>query len=321
NYNGSDSFTYKVTDRGDPDNCGVPSTSCDAAKTSTTKTVSITVNPVNDAPVANDFSLSTNEDTAASVDLSAHVSDVETSNANLTYTIVSGPTAGSLSGSGGSRTYTPNANFNGSDSFTYKVTDRGDPDNCGVPSTSCDAAKTSTTKTVSITVNPVNDQPTASASPANLTALNAINEDAAPTTVALSGSDVETAAGNLTFTITQEPTHGTLKTGTTTLHSSDTFVGSPTDVTYQPDANYNGSDSFKFKVTDTGDPAGCSGSLPACDAPLASAVQTVSITVNPVNDPPTANDFPANTNDDTAASVDLAATAVALAASNAELAA
>src|SRR5205085_2932081 len=111
NFKDRNSVAYENTDRGDPDNCGVPSTSCDAAKTSATKTVSITVNPVNDAPVANDFSLSTNEDTAASVDLSAHVSDVETSNANLTYTIVSGPTAGTLSGSGGSRTYTPNANF------------------------------------------------------------------------------------------------------------------------------------------------------------------------------------------------------------------
>src|SRR5207302_1874066 len=207
------------------------------------------------------------------------------------------------------------------DNFNYKVTDPGDPAACAGSLPACDAPLASAVQTVSITVNPVNDQPTASASPANLTGLNAINEDAAPTTVALSGSGVETAAGNLTFTITQEPTNGTLKKGTTTLHSSDTFVGSPSDVTYQPDANYNGSDSLKFKVTDTGDPAGCSGSLPACDAPLASAVQTVSITVNPVNDPPTANDFPANTNDDTAASVDLAATAVALAASNAELAA
>ena len=55
--------------------------------------------------------------------------------------------------------YTPNGNFNGADSFTYKVTDRGDPDNCGAPSTSCAAAKSSTTETVSITVNPVNDSP------------------------------------------------------------------------------------------------------------------------------------------------------------------
>src|SRR5207302_415185 len=196
NYNGSDSFTYKVTDRGDPDNCGVPSTSCDAAKTSTTKTVSITVNPVNDAPVANDFSLSTNEDTAASVDLSAHVSDVETSNANLTYTIVSGPGRGSVCSPGSSRTYTPNAAFNGSDSFTYKVTDRGDPDNCGVPSTSCDASKTSATKTVSITSNP-----TRRSSDLNDFSLSTNEDTAASVDLSAHVSDVETSNANLTYTI------------------------------------------------------------------------------------------------------------------------
>ncbi len=60
------------------------------------------------------------------------MSDVETADANLTYTIVVGPSHGSLSGTGTGRTYTPAANYNGPDSFTYSVTDRGDPDNCGV---------------------------------------------------------------------------------------------------------------------------------------------------------------------------------------------
>ncbi len=113
---------------------------------------------MNDTPTAASFSVTTNEDTAASVDLAGNVSDAETSDANLTYTIVSGPSHGTLTGTGGSRTYTPNANYNGSDSITYKVTDRGDPDNCGSPA-SCDAAETSTTETVSITVTPVNDTP------------------------------------------------------------------------------------------------------------------------------------------------------------------
>ena len=74
---------------------------------------------MNDKPVANDFSVTTNEDTAATVDFSAHVFDVETTNANLTYTIVSGPSHGSMTGSGGSQTYTPALNYNGSDAITY----------------------------------------------------------------------------------------------------------------------------------------------------------------------------------------------------------
>ena len=69
------------------------------------------------------------------------------------------PAHGVLSGSGGARTYTPAADFNGTDSFTYEVTDRGDPDNCGAPGPACDAPLTSSTATVSITVGAVNDAP------------------------------------------------------------------------------------------------------------------------------------------------------------------
>ena len=63
NYNGSDSFQFKVTDRGDPDNCAPVSVTCDASK-SDTKTVSISVTPVNDAPAGADKTVTTNEDTA-----------------------------------------------------------------------------------------------------------------------------------------------------------------------------------------------------------------------------------------------------------------
>ena len=73
-FNGSDSFTYDVTDRGDPDNCGAPGPACDGPETSTTETVSITVNPVNDAPLASGTSVSVAEDDSVAVDLAALVS-------------------------------------------------------------------------------------------------------------------------------------------------------------------------------------------------------------------------------------------------------
>jgi hypothetical protein len=168
-FNGSVDIFYTVTDRGDPDDCGTPNTtSCDAAETSLQKKVTVTVTPDNDAPVADDDSTtwSMDEDAAAiSVDLRTLVSDVETSdNANLTYNIVSGPDSakGTLNSTATNGVYSfDSANdFNGQVSFTYKVTDRGDPHNCGTPSTSCAAAKESATKTVTVTVKTVNDPPT-----------------------------------------------------------------------------------------------------------------------------------------------------------------
>src|SRR5207248_877750 len=88
--------------------------------------------------------------------------------------------------------YTPNANYNGPDSFTYKVTDTGDG---ASPALDSDPA------TVSITVSPVNDKPTADSK------IVSTLEDTAKT-ITLSGSDTESV--NLTFTILSGPAHGTL---------------------------------------------------------------------------------------------------------------
>src|SRR5436190_14118478 len=88
-------------------------------------TVSITVEAVNDAPVAVNDSYNTAEDT--SVTFAAPgvlVNDTDVDSASLTAILVSGPANGTLGfNADGSVTYTPNANFNGSDSFTYKAND------------------------------------------------------------------------------------------------------------------------------------------------------------------------------------------------------
>jgi Bacterial Ig domain/Bacterial cadherin-like domain len=146
NYNGGDNFVFRAND-GTADSNPAP--------------VPITVNPVNDEPLANNDTKTMNEDGAPlSIDFGALVSDVETSDANLTYNIGSPNPSGSLSGTGSTRNFTPAANFNGTVNINYTVTDRGDPDNCGPASPAfCTAAKTSAQKTVTITVNPVNDAP------------------------------------------------------------------------------------------------------------------------------------------------------------------
>ena len=104
------------------------------------KTMTINVDAVNDVPVATPQTPSVAED--ASIPITLTGSDVEGS--PLTYSIVTQPSHGTLSGSGATRTYTPAANYNGADSFTFKV---------------YDGAAYSSPVTVSITVTPVNDAP------------------------------------------------------------------------------------------------------------------------------------------------------------------
>ena len=90
---------------------------------------------LNDPPVADNQSVTTNEDAALSITLTGSDPDGDT----LTYTVVTNPSYGSLSGTAPDVTYTPNTGFSGSDSFTFKVND-------GIVS--------SNTATVNITVNP-----------------------------------------------------------------------------------------------------------------------------------------------------------------------
>lgn len=187
----------------------------------------------NNPPGTENQPATTDEDVPAGIMLNA-VSPL--SNPSFSYTIVGQPTNGSLSGSGPVVTYTPGANFNGSDSFTFRVNDGSNDSN---------------TSTVSITVNPVNDAPTA--------ASQAVSTNAnAPVSITLSGSDLETASADLVFEVTTSPAHGSL-----------TGIGA--NLSYLPAANYSGPDSFKFTVRDTGD-----GSA----APITSSEATVSITIN-----------------------------------------
>ena len=87
--------------------------------------MSLTVNPVNDAPVAVADSYSTNEDTALTVTAPGVLgNDTDVDGDALTAILVAGPSHGSLALNGnGSFTYTPGANYNGSDAFTYKAND------------------------------------------------------------------------------------------------------------------------------------------------------------------------------------------------------
>ncbi|CCI52548.1 Endonuclease/exonuclease/phosphatase (modular protein) [Nostocoides jenkinsii Ben 74] len=96
--------------------------------------------PVNLAPTATAQSVTTPEDTAAAITLSG----TDPENQPLTYAVTSSPSHGTLSGTAPDLTYTPDANYNGPDSFEFTVSD---------------GVHTSEPATVTIDVTPVNDAP------------------------------------------------------------------------------------------------------------------------------------------------------------------
>jgi len=230
NFNGSDSFTFKTNDK-----------KLDSAAA----TISITVTVANDRPIAYSDSETTQEDESVSITLAGSDDDGDL----LTYSVVTGPSHGSLKGKAPRLIYSPNANFNGSDSFTFKVRDK---------------RADSETATVSITVNAVNDAPTANNS-------SVITEEDKPVSISLTGNDPD--GDLLTYIVVKGPAHGSLKG----------IAGTSPKLSYTPKSNFNGTDSFTFKVSDkTAD----------------SAVATALITVKSANDRPTAKDDSATTLED-----------------------
>ncbi len=128
NFAGTDSFTYRVSD----------------GSLSDTASVTVTVNTVNDAPVAIDDRASTKEDEAVSISVLSNDTDVDS---RLSLTAVSPAQNGRSSISGRQVVYSPSLNFAGTDSFTYRISD----------------GSLSDTALVIITIEAVNDAPLAEA--------------------------------------------------------------------------------------------------------------------------------------------------------------
>ncbi|MEO5715680.1 MAG: Ig-like domain-containing protein [Luteolibacter sp.] len=202
------------------------------------------------APVALAKSVTTTEDTPLAILLSG----TDANGDSLTYAIVTSPTKGTLSGTPPNLTYTPQADYNGSDSFKFKANDGG-----------IDSAAAA----VSITVTAVNDAPVVDAK-----SLTATEDTASP--VVLTGSDKD--GNSLTYSIVSSPTNGTL-------------TGTSPNLSYLPNGNFNGSDSFTYR---------------AYDGSAYSSAATVSITVTAVNDAPLAVSKSVTTLQDTSLAITLA---------------
>jgi hypothetical protein len=207
NFHGTATFTYTVTDGFKTD----------------VGTVTVTVTPVNDDPVAVADSATTLEDTAlplTAASLLANDTDVDLDTLTITAVGTTATTNGTVTLAGTDITYTPAANFNGAAAFTYTVSDGNGGTAIG---------------TVNVTVTAVQDVPVAVDD--SLTT----PEDTAAVFAASTLTTNDTDPDGDTLTVTSV-------TGTVDTHGSVSLAGG--NVTYTPALNYNGPASFTYVIGD-----------------------------------------------------------------------
>jgi len=250
----TDSFTYTVRDANGATN---------------TASVTVTIEGANDAPVAQDDSLQGDEDSPITGNLfqdngNGADSDVDGDSLTLESTLVDSVDHGTVTlNSDGSFEYTPERNFNGSDSFTYRINDgNGETD----------------TATVNLTVNPVNDAPVAqdnemTANEDNTVTIDVLSNDSDPENDELSISNLNV-----------EGTNGTVTNQNGTLE-------------YDPDGNFNSlaegeqaTDSFIYTVR---------------DANGATNTASVTVTIEGANDAPVAQNDEVTINEDDRVAIDV----------------
>ena len=198
NFASTDSFTY-VANNG--------------THNSNEATVTITVNPINDAPVAQDDLAETQQNVLIRIDVLENDSDIEDDSLNVILEVDPSVTKGNVTLDGSDVLFTPQTNFVGETSFSYRASD-GD--------------KISNLANVTVTVNPINDIP------------NAINDTATtpeniPVIIPVLNNDIDDDP--LTIDSITQGTNGTVTTNGTTI-------------TYTPNNNFNGTDSFTYTIFD-----------------------------------------------------------------------
>lgn len=219
-------------------------------------TVNISVTAVNDTATAVNDSYTTPEDITLNI-LAPGVlgNDTDPDNDPLTATILTQPQHGSITQrADGSFAYTPVSNYNGTDSYTYRA---------------CDPSGACATATVNITITPVNDPPVAGND------VYDVQEDATLVQPArtLLANDVDPEGDALTVSLVGTPAHGSV-----TVNPDGGF-------TYTPAPDYNGRDTFTYRICDNGSPS-------LCDTAI------VTLNVLPTNDPPVAQNDSYTTQED-----------------------
>ncbi|HCG7971463.1 TPA: tandem-95 repeat protein [Vibrio parahaemolyticus] len=239
NFNGDAEITYTVTDGAMTDQA----------------TVKVTVNAVNDTPVveSNIADQTLAEDfTPYTIDLNTAFSDVDNVDGELTFS-VSGNSNIQVAIVNGIATFTPTADWNGSEALTFTATD---------------PSGESVSQTVNFTVAPVVD----------IVADKATVVEDTPTIIKVLGNDTFEGDDKVVSLDTNNgPANGTVS------------VNPDGSVTYTPNDNYHGTDSFTYIVTSGG----------------VSESTTVRVDVTPVNDAPVAKDDTAITDEDTPVTIDV----------------
>jgi hypothetical protein len=209
-----------------------------------TATVSVTITPVNDDPVVQDDEATVAEDAGATtIDVLENDSDIDGDTIEVDAVTDGSKGTVEITGGGAGLSYNPDTNATGTDTFTYLVTD----DNGGTALAN-----------VTVTITDSNDTPEADDDAAT------VAEDAPATAIPVLAGDVD-IDGDILFINSVTPgTRGTVA-----------IIGGGAGLTYQPNANANGADTFTYRVSDG------AGGLD---------LATVSITITPVNDPPVADD-------------------------------
>lgn len=198
-YVGADSLRYQVDD-------GEGLTAEEAIR--------VTVFEVNTAPTALAAEITTDEDTAVSIDLQSYASDDESASSLLEFSILADPVNGSIEMTSGSTVrYTPNQDYSGSDSLRFKATDSG-----GL----------SDEALIQIAINAINDAP-------QVQPIDVSSEEDQVVQFALNGMDVEN--DQLMYEVVTATTNGQVQI-------SDSVA------TYTPAQDFNGQDSFTYRALD-----------------------------------------------------------------------
>ncbi|MCK0129260.1 Ig-like domain-containing protein [Erythrobacter sp. F6033] len=197
-FNGEDTVTYTIDDG----NGGV-----------STAAVIVTVNPINDDPVAVDDAVTTDEDTPVTIGVLGNDSDVDGN--DLTVTTAASPDGTVTINPDGTLEFTPNPNFNGTTTISYEISDgNGGTD----------------TATVTVTVNPINDPPVANPDAAT-------TDEDTPVNVPLIANDTDADGDALTVTA------ATAANGTVVINPDGS-------VDYTPNPDFNGTDTITYTISD-----------------------------------------------------------------------